>query len=99
MKIKTIKNLTFHRNGVHSDSFYSCYIESPLKYGYWATFETDVTGTLIDISKCRVITPDQPTEKWRGDEFGIALNSFFRDNFDNNKTCIYDFCEQINQVN
>lgn len=86
MKIKSVKNLTFQRNGVHGESFYHCFATTNEAKGeFIVTFQTEIRpnggGTQKDyviIPTCRAVSINEPTEIWRGDEFAWALNDYFK---------------------
>lgn len=113
MKIKSVANLTYHRNGVQGEGFYSAFIKV---YGdkdtFLLTFTTVEDNFSSDqvpyIPSCRVICTDKPTENWRGDEYGISLHHWLKQQYlDKKATCIYDLttneartkqCQLTNQL-
>ena len=86
MKIKTLTNLTFQRNGVAGTCFYHCLVTvNDAKGVFIVTFEgtdteppeTRQRDSRADIHSCRAVSLKHPLEKWRGDEFAYALNNYF----------------------
>ena len=95
MKIIEIKNLTFHRNGVAGEPFYSCVVktddEKDLKFLVSFTSKNDKS---LAPANCRAVCLDALNSNWRGDVFAYALNDWFVDRLKNNGGTIYDECDK-----
>ena len=87
MKITRVYNRNFQRNGIDGSPFYSCFIDwvdgKIEGKEFLMTFEVreDIkTGKeYVDVPLCRVVDIKNPLFSWRGDEFGRALTSFFKE--------------------
>ena len=81
MKIKSLKHLTFQRNGVHREGFYHAIVTTTEDKGrnFVVNFQSHDSGDLdINIPSCRVVCIEQPRLKWRGDKFAYALHDYFK---------------------
>lgn len=78
MKIRTVKHITFHRNGVQGRSFYSAFVKVYSEQAaFYITWEAGIDDSKIDIPSVRVISHTNIGSNWRGDEFGFALCDWF----------------------
>ena len=87
IKISKIEKLTFHRNGVHGNPFYSVVVITG-KEKYLITFESETDKT-VNIATSRALLLSNLQDKYRGDEFGRALNKYFANEMKETKS-IYD---------
>lgn len=97
MKVKTIKHLTFHRNGSGSgEPFYSAIITTNEDKGltFIATFRCSNSEPKFATEESfRVVCIEKPASNWRGDNFCHAFNTYLRDNtyIGNPDSVLYDW--------
>ncbi len=79
--VKTLKNLTFQRNGVTGVSFFHCEVtflqECDFPGKFIVSFET-ANDKRVHVRSCRAVSLSQPTLPWRGDEIGDSINVWFQ---------------------
>ena len=99
LQIKTLSHLTFHRNGIGGEPFFSALLTTNEDKGlFLATFE-EKTGTperhVIDWSTCRIVDLKDLQSNWRGDVFADALTHYFRTALlESGKPSIYDLIKR-----
>lgn len=97
MKLKTIKHLTFHRNGSGAgEPFYSALVTTNEDKGL--TFLVSFTLTNADPKfateqSFKVVCIEKPASNWRGDNFCHAFNTYFKENtyVGNPDSTLYDW--------
>ncbi len=68
--MKSLKIVSFQRNGTSGNGFYTATFTAE-KEPFMATFET--TGHILWKTTCRVHQLTDLAEKWRGDDFAVAI--------------------------
>lgn len=96
MKLKSIKHLTFHRNGSGAgEPFYSAIIETKEDKGlhFFVSFTCANNDPKFATEQSfRVVCIEKPASNWRGENFCLAFNQYFRDNtyIGNPDSSLYD---------
>jgi len=97
MKVKSIKHLTFHRNGSGAgEPFYSAIMETKEDKGlhFFVTFTCANSDPKFATEQSfRVVCIEKPGSNWRGDNFCTAFNQYFNDNtyVANPNSTLYDW--------
>jgi hypothetical protein len=97
MKITTIKHLTFHRNGSGAgEPFYSAILTTNEDKGlhFFVSFAcANSDPKFASEESFRVVCIEKPASNWRGDNFCLAFNQYFRDNtyIANPNSTLYDW--------
>lgn len=97
MKLKSIKHLTFHRNGSGAgEPFYSAILETKEDKGlhFFVTFTcANADPKFATEQSFRVVCIEKPGSNWRGDNFCLEFNRYYRDNCYNScpDATLYDY--------